>query len=174
MTASIFDSDNLLESLREEFLRAASKHVPTDRREAANKLLGKYTLSNVSLANLVNIFEQVTGRHFFIHLDEMSSTPAFRDVTTEVKLLHQIWIEIKTARFKSQSEVFCSGRSAALFLMDKGHDGYGGMTSPENAACVLLDLLDNRHIAEIFADFGVSDEQKFIGLWRVRRTGVHR
>lgn len=70
-------------------------------------MLRKFTLSTVSCANLVKILEEVTGKQFFIHLDEISSTPEFIDVNREVTLLHQIWTEIKDARFQSQSEVFC-------------------------------------------------------------------
>jgi hypothetical protein len=165
--------DSLLESLREEFLRAASKHVPEEKHELANNKLGKFTLSTVSCADLFKIFEECTGSSFFIHLDEMSSTPDFNGIEKEVTLLHQIWTEIKTARFQSQSEVFCSGRSAALFLMGKGN-GYGGKRSPENADCVLLDPLDDQHVADIFADFQVTNEQPFIGRLHDFTSGVPR
>jgi hypothetical protein len=165
--------DSLLESLREEFLRSASKHVPEEKHELANNKLGKFTLSTVSCADLVKIFEECTGSSFFIHLDEMSSTPDFNGIEKEVTLLHQIWTEIKTARFQSQSEVFCSGRSAALFLMGKGN-GYGGKRSPENADCVLLDPLDDQHVADIFADFQVTNEQPFIGRLHDFTSGVPR
>ena len=80
--------------------------------------------------------------------------------------------EISQIHSKTASELFCSGRSPTLYLLGKKALGYD--QSPEDAECILLDPLAVDHVTDIFSDFKVTDEDKFVRKVHQLTAGVPR
>lgn len=153
-----------LESIRLSLFDALQAKVPEVYRPSMQEKLPNSKVSGVTCAQIVNFFQEGTGMHFFLHLDEVSALKPFmsQQRQAEVVLLYQMWTEISAIHNQTDSEVFCSGRSPTLFLLGKGcARSKETLQSPEDAKCILLDPLKKENVEEIFESFLENSLENF-------------
>lgn len=136
-------------------------------KELASQLSGK------TCKEIVSTFEAEMGRSFLIHLDEFNEIDACAGKKDRINLYYDIWAEISQIHVKTESELFCSGRSPTMYMLGKGMIGLN--RSPEDAECIILDPLEPCHVKTIFSTFKVTDEDEYFFSHLHRSTaGVPR
>ena len=115
-------------------------------------------LAGKTCKDIVSTFESEVGKSFLIHLDEFSTINESEREKDSIELYYKVWGEISQIHVETESELFCSGRSATMYLLGKGW--IGQKKSPEDAECIILDPLEQEHVKTIFEKFDVVDEEK--------------
>jgi hypothetical protein len=170
---NILTVGGLIHALRISLWKALSRVISKDARERVEAELYGTTVASVRCADLVLLCENHGKKSFLIHLDEVTALlPFTTEQLNQTQLLYQMWGEISQIHNDTDSELFCSGRSPTLYLLGKKALGYD--QSPEDAECILLDLLAVDHVTEIFSDFKVTDEDEFVRKVHQLTAGVPR